>query len=86
MKDLQTMRKRELCAELKSFGITRGYYSERKPDVLTTDLVTPQLCGMLQRQRTRAAAKAAGAAPCTKHDGEYEGDCPRCRGIWPEDY
>ncbi len=41
---------------------------------------------MAARYRSRAAAKAGGAAPCIQHPGEYVGDCLRCTGIWPDQF
>ncbi len=73
----------ELCAELAELGLTRGFHSKKRPDVPSRDLARAQLQGMVYRERTRQDAIDGGAAPCSKHEGEYEGDCPRCRGLWP---
>ena len=41
---------------------------------------------MVERFKSREAAKiGADAQPCFRHEGEVVGDCPRCRGIWPDE-
>lgn len=80
-------------ADLRAYLASQGVEGWADPAKLGTPkfkwiplakMETSHIGCMAERFRTREAARAAGAADCAKHPGEVVGDCPRCRGVWPD--
>ena len=69
-------RKDALLAELRAAGVRANGKGpiEKQPAVV--------LEGMVEKVRQDQAALAAGSGACPRHEGQVEGACPICRGIW----